>query len=76
MINGYSIPNGEKYFARDGSQNYLVFQALLKCFGAAKTKEKPLVMAWKSKRLPEESIKPHVRSNNSLNPKLDYFNYH
>ena len=48
MINGYSIPNGEKYFARDGSRNYLVFQALLKCFGAAKTKEKPVVMVWKT----------------------------
>ena len=32
------------------------------------------VMAWKSKVLLDESINPLAASDNSLNPKLDYFN--
>ena len=30
---------------------------------------------WKSKGLSNESIKPPATSNNSLNPKLYFFNY-
>ena len=29
---------------------------------------------WKSKGLSDESIKPFATSDNSLNPRLDYFN--
>ena len=31
-------------------------------------------MVWKAKGLADESIKPPAMSDNSFNPKLDYFN--
>ena len=36
--------NGTECFTEGGSQSYLVFQALLKCFDAAKKQQKPVVM--------------------------------
>ena len=37
--------NGTQCFTEGGSQSYLVFQYLLKCFDAAKKQQKPVVMA-------------------------------
>ena len=34
------------------------------------------ITSWKSKRLSEESIKPPVTSDNSLNPLIDYYYYY
>ena len=34
----------------------------------------PIFISWKSKGLSNESIKPPDTTNNSFNPKLDYFN--
>lgn len=76
MINVYTILNGTKCFTEGGSQSYLVFQALLKCFDAAKKQQKPVVMAWKSEGLSEESTKLPVTSNNSFKWKTDCFNFH
>ena len=74
MINGYSVLNSAKYFAQDGSQNYLVFQPLLKYFEGSRTTVDAKVMTWRSKRLLDESIKFPATSHNSLSPTLDYFN--
>ena len=74
LINGFDIFNDTKYFAENGSQNYLVFQTLRKYFDTSKMKQKPVVMAWKSKALLEESMKPPVRASNRtrlfLSPKI------
>ena len=56
LVNGYTILNGEKYFSsEDGTQNYVVFQPVLKYF---KPITNNMVMVGKSVRLSDESIKP------------------
>ena len=69
MINGYSTINGAKYFAEDdGSQNYFLFQPLIKY---SKLIGNNVVITWKSKGLSGESIKTPAAN---LNLMLDYFN--
>lgn len=68
MINRYSILNAAKHFTEIRSQNYFIFQPLIKYF---KPITSNLVLTWKSKGLPDEGIKPFVTSDDSLNPKLD-----
>ena len=65
MINGYSIFNGAKYFAEDGSQNYFLFQLLIKYF---KSSTINMFMTWKSKGLSDEKIKPLPTSDIALIP--------
>ena len=74
MINEYSILNSAKYFVKEGSQNYLLFQSLLKYIEASRTTINAKARAWKSIDLSDESIKPLATSDNSLNLILDYFN--
>ena len=74
MINGYSILNGAKYFVEDRSQNYFIFQPLLKYFNASRTTVNAKTVALKSKGLSDESIKPPAMPDNSCSTKLDYFN--
>ena len=58
LINGCSIYNGAKYFARDVSQIYLLFQPVLKYFKTLTNSSR--IIAWKSKGILERSIKsPH-----------------
>ena len=64
MINVYRILNGAKYFAEDGSQNYFIFQPVIKYF---KPIANNVVITWKSEGLLDESIKPPATSDNSLN---------
>ena len=48
-----------------------MFQPVYRYFKTiAKTSK---VTAWKSKGLPDERIKPLTTSDNSLNPKINYF---
>ena len=70
LMNGYSILDGAKYFTEDGSQNYLVFQPVLKYFQTFTGTDKNF--AWKSKRLSEESIEIAVTSDNSFPPRLNF----
>ena len=72
LINGCSIFNAAKYFIEDGPQNYLVFQPLIRYF---KLITNIAVMRRKCKSLSDESIKPTATSNNSLNLRLDSYNY-
>ena len=74
MINWHNILKGAKYFIEDGSQNCFKLQPLLKYFEVPRMTVNVKVMAWKSKVLLDESINPLATSDNSLNPKLDYFN--
>ena len=69
---GYFI--GKSHFKEDGTQNYLVFQPMYGYFKVlSNTHYLEYVSEWKSKGLSNESIKAISCSNNSLNPKLSYY---
>ena len=66
---------GKQYFDEgSGKQNYLVFLPMRKYF-----KLNPVsgvtdyVLSWQSKGISNESIEPFTISNNSLNPRLSYY---
>ena len=58
------------FSGEDRSQNYFVFQPVNKHF---KPLTNDIVRAWKSKGFSSESIKPPATLDNSLHPRLDYF---
>ena len=60
---------GKNHFEEDGTQNYLVFQALYRYFKLIPNKK--YISEWKSKGLSDESIKPPTASDNSLSPLID-----
>ena len=62
---------GKSHFEEDGTQNYLVFQVMYRYFKVITNTD--YASSWKSKGLSAETIKPPVTSDNSLNPKLDYY---
>ena len=70
-----SYYSGKKYFdEEDGKQNYLVFLPKRKYFKLNSVAFIiDCVLSWQSKGLSNESIKPPATSNNSLNPKLNYY---
>ena len=68
-----SILKGAKYFIEDGSQNYFIFQPLLKYFQASRTSVEVKVMACTSNGLSNEIVKPPATSDNSFSTKLHYF---
>ena len=72
LINGCSVLNVAKYFVEDGSQNCALLQLVFKYFKTPANNN--MAMAWKSKCLPDESIKPPAKSENSLIPRLGYLN--
>ena len=60
---------GKNHFEEDGTQNYLVFQAMYRYFKLIPNKK--YISEWKSKGLSDESIKPPTASDNSLSPLID-----
>ena len=66
---------GKQYFDEgDGKQNYLVFLRMRKYFKLnTVVGVVDHVLSWQSKGLSNESIKPPTTSNNSVNPKLSYY---
>ena len=62
---------GKSHFEEDGTQNYLVFQPIIKYFKVIANTD--YVSSWKSKGLSAESIKPPTTSDNSLTPVLNYY---
>ena len=60
---------GKNHFEEDGTQNYLVFQALYRYFKLIPNKK--YISEWKSKGLSDKSIKPPTASDNSLSPLID-----
>ena len=66
-----SYYHGKNYFDEDAALNYLVFQPLNKYFKLITNTK--YVSSWKSKGLSDESIKPPTTTDNSLNPKLNYY---
>ena len=66
----WSYFRGKSYFEEDGTQNYLVFQPIIRYFKIiAKTK---YILSWKSKGLSDETITPDATSDNSLTPLIDH----
>ena len=66
---GYLI--GKSHFEEDGTQNYLVFQPIIKYFKVIANTD--YVSSWKSKGLSAETIKPPITSDNSRTPTLNYY---
>ena len=62
---------GKAHFEEDGTQNYLVFQPLKKCFKVIVSIV--YVSSWKSKGLSAETIKPPSTFGNSLTPAVSYY---
>ena len=65
----------KNYFEEDGIQNYLVFQPIHKYFKFVSINNEWHITSWKSKGLSEESIKPLITCDNSLNPLINYYYY-
>ena len=63
----------KNHFDKDGTQNYLVFQPIVKYFKVNAITNKDYVSCWKSKGLSAESIKPPTMSDNSITPELNCF---
>ena len=62
---------GKSHFEEDGTQNYLVFQPINRCFNVIANTD--YVSSWKSKGLSAKIIKPPTTSDNSLTPVLSYY---
>ena len=62
----------EKSFWRWWHTNYLVFHPVSKCLITVGNTSK--VTVWKSKGLSDESVKPPLTFDNSVNPRINYFN--
>ena len=62
---------GKSHFDEDGTQNYLVFQSINRYFKLIANTN--YISSWKSKGLSHESIKPPIKSDNSLTPELNYY---
>ena len=62
---------GKSHFDEVGTQHYLVFQPLSKCFKMITNTD--YISSWKSKGLSSENIKTPTTSDNSLTPGLNYY---
>ena len=62
---------GKSHIEDDGTQNYLVFQAVSRYFKTVSANDS-IILSWKSKESSDESIKTPNISNKMLNPSLDY----
>ena len=65
---------GKNHFEEDGTQNYLVFQPIVR-YSKVNTimNVAEYILSWKSKGLSAESIKLPATSDNSLTPALSYY---
>ena len=64
---------GMSHFDEDGTQNYLLFQPIIRYFKLKTVTNTDYISSWKSKGLSAESIKPPRTSDNSLTPALSYY---
>ena len=63
---------GKNYFKEDGSQNYLVFQSIIRYFkGNTIINVTDYILSWQSKGLSAETIKPPTTSD-SYTPAISY----
>ena len=73
--NEFNKPKAFDYshFDEDGTQNYLVFEPIIRYFKVNTITNTDYILSWISKRLSAESIKPRTTSDNSLTPELNYY---
>ena len=65
---------GKSHVEEDGTQNYLVFQPIIRYFKINTIKNvADYALSWQSKGLSAEVIKPPTTSNNSLTPTISYY---
>ena len=64
---------GKSHFEEDGTQNYLVFQQIIRYFKMNIIINIDYVSSEEFKGLSAESIKPPTTSDNSLTPELNYY---
>ena len=64
-----SLIIGKSQFIDDGSQNFLIFQPILKTFTIATVITK-IIIEYESKGLSNEKITPLIMPNNCLSPKV------
>ena len=64
---------GKSHFEEDGTQNYLVFQPIIRYFQVNMITNTDYVSSLKSKGLSAESINPPTTTNNSLTPTINYY---
>ena len=64
---------GKSHFEEDGTQNYLVFQQIIRYFKVNIIINIDYVSSEEFKGLSAESIKPPTSSDNSLTPELNYY---
>ena len=64
---------GKSHFEEDGTQNYLVFQQIIRYFKVNIIINIDYVSSEEFKGLSAESIKPPTTSDNSLTPELNYY---
>ena len=63
----------KSHFSEDGTQNYLVFQPMIRYFKVNTITNTDYGLSWKSKGLSAKSIKPPTTSDNSLTPELNCY---
>ena len=62
----------KSHFEEEGTQNYLLFQRIVRYFKVITTSA-DYIASSKSKGLSAETIKPPTTSDNSLTPTLNYY---
>ena len=62
---------GKSHFEVDGTQSWLVFQPIQRCFKTISANSS-VISSWKSKRLSDESIKAPSTPNKILHTSLNY----
>ena len=62
---------GKSHFEEDGTQNYLVFQPIVRYFKVITSTN--YISSWKSQGVSAESIKSSTTSDNSLTPELNCY---
>ena len=62
---------GKSHFEEDGTQNYLVFQPLIRYFKLNDSTGR--ISSWKSKGLFAETIEPPSTSNFSISPQFSFY---
>ena len=64
---------GKSHFEEDVTQNYLLFQPIIRYFKVNTITNTDCILSWKSKGLSAESIRPPTISDNSFTPELNYY---
>ena len=65
---------GKNFFEEDGTQNYLVFQPIIRYFKVNTIVNVTYyILSWQTKGLSSEAIKLPATSDNSLTPAISYY---